>query len=57
MQTELVNRGTPVGSVDGIRSTHLSGGVGFTWNVRRTIGLLTGTGFACVKTLVDLFCK
>jgi hypothetical protein len=57
MQMELVNIGTPVGSMDGIRSAHLSGGVDFTWNVRRTIGLLTGAGFSCVKTLIDLFCK
>jgi hypothetical protein len=43
MQTELANRGTLVGSMDGIRSAHLSGGEGFTWNVGRTIGILTVT--------------
>jgi hypothetical protein len=41
-----VNRGTSVGSIDGIRSAHLSGGVSFTWNFRRTIRFLTGGGFA-----------
>jgi hypothetical protein len=46
MQTELVNRGTSVGSMDGIQSTNLSDGVGFTWNVGRTIGLPTEGGFA-----------
>jgi hypothetical protein len=45
MQTELANRGTLVRSMDGIRSAHLSDGVGFTWNVGRTIGLPTGGGF------------
>ncbi len=63
MQTEPKNRGTLVGSLDGIRSARLSGGVGFAWNVGRTIGLITGGGLSsppcgdCVKTLVDLFCK
>ncbi len=46
-----------VGLMDGIRSALLSGGVGFTRNVKRTIGLLTGGGGDCIKTLVDLFCK
>jgi len=45
-QTELANRGTSVGLMDGIRSTHLSDGVRFTWNVERTIGLPTGGGEA-----------
>ncbi len=45
-QTELANRGTSVGLMDGIWSTHLSNGVNFIWNVGRTIGLPTGGGFA-----------
>ena len=45
-QTELSNRGTLVGWIDGIRSAHLCGSVSFTWNARRTIGFLTGGGFA-----------
>ena len=45
-QTEPVINGTSVGSMDGIWSAYLSGGDGFTWNVGRTIGLLTGGGFA-----------
>ena len=32
-QTEPANRGTTVELMDGIRSAHLSGGVGFVWNV------------------------
>jgi len=63
-QTELANRGTSVGSMDGIRSVHLSSGDGFTWNMGRTIGLLTGAASSppcpcgdCIKTLVYLFCK
>ena len=35
MQTELANRGTLVGLIDGIWSDYLSGGEGFTWNVGR----------------------
>ena len=45
-QTELENRGTSVRSVDGIRSAHLSGGVGFAWNVEGSIWPLTGGGCA-----------
>jgi hypothetical protein len=46
MQTELENRGTLVGSMDGIWSAHLSSGVGFAWNVGGSIRPLTGGGCA-----------
>ena len=46
MQTELENRGTSVESIEGIRSAHLSGGVGFAWNVGGSIRPLTGGGCA-----------
>jgi hypothetical protein len=46
MQTELENRGTSVGLMDGIQSAHLSGGVGFAWNVGGSIRPLTGGGCA-----------
>ena len=46
MQMELENRGTSVGSTEGIRSAHLSGGVGFAWNVGGSIRPLTGGGCA-----------
>ena len=46
MQTELENNGTSVGSIDGIRSALLSGGVGFAWNVGGSIRPLTGGGCA-----------
>jgi len=46
MRMELEIRGTSVGSIDGIRSAHLSGGVGFAWNVGGSIRPLTGGGCA-----------
>jgi hypothetical protein len=63
MQTELANRGTTVGSMDGIRSSHLSGGVGFAWNVGgRTRPPIGGAAAPppcgdCVKALAYLFFK
>jgi hypothetical protein len=45
-QTEPAINGTSDGFMDGIWSAHLSGSNGFTWNVGRKIGLLTGGGFA-----------
>jgi len=62
MQTELENRGTLVGSIDGIRSALLSGGVGFAWNVGEAFGPSQGAAVPppcgdCTKTLAYLFCK
>jgi hypothetical protein len=55
MQTELANKGTLVGMMNGIWSTHLSDGIDFTWNVGRIIGALTGDGFAAPLRLLEAF--
>ena len=46
MRTEPEIRGTLVGSTEGIRSAHLSGGVNFAWNVGGSIRPPTGGGCA-----------